>query len=49
MQLFLESTSPYMLPAAPGIFFTLDKRMDGEIRYKVTVTTHIIHCPVGLG
>ncbi|KAL3152373.1 hypothetical protein ABBQ32_001431 [Trebouxia sp. C0010 RCD-2024] len=32
--LFLERTSPHMLPAAPSIFFTLDKRMDGEIRYK---------------
>lgn len=35
VQLFLERTSPHMLPAASSIFFTLDKRMDGEIRYKV--------------
>lgn len=35
LQLFLERTNPHMLPAAASIFFTLDKRMDGEIRYKV--------------
>ncbi|KAL0051558.1 hypothetical protein WJX82_009797 [Trebouxia sp. C0006] len=32
--LFLERTSPHMLPAASSIFFTLDRRMDGEVRYK---------------
>lgn len=35
VQLFLERTSPHMLPAASSIFFTLDRRMDGEVRYKV--------------
>ena len=39
MQLFLERTNPHMLPAAASIFFTLDKRMDGEIRYKVELNT----------
>lgn len=32
--LFLERTNPHMLPAASSIFFTLDRRMDGEVRYK---------------
>lgn len=36
IQLFLERTSPHMLPAASSIFFTLDRRMDGEVRYKVS-------------
>ena len=40
MQLFLERTNPHMLPAASSIFFTLDKRMDGEVRYKVHDTLH---------
>lgn len=36
IQLFLERTSPHMLPAASSIFFTLDRQMDGEVRYKVS-------------
>ncbi len=35
VQLFLERTNPHMLPAASSTFFTLDRRMDGEVRYKV--------------
>ena len=41
VQLFLERTNPHMLPAASSIFFTLDKRMDGEIRYKVASPDHV--------
>jgi hypothetical protein len=45
IQLFLERTSPHMLPAASSIFFTLDQRMDGEVRYKVSCPSllHLLH------
>ena len=33
---FLEKTDPAMLPEASSIFKTLDKRMDGEVRFKVS-------------
>ena len=34
---FLEKTDPAMLPEASSIFKTLDKRMDGEVRFKVSL------------
>ena len=36
LQFFLERTNPHMLPAASSIFFTLDRCMNGEVRFKVS-------------
>ena len=36
-QAYLEKTDPAMLPEASSIFKTLDKRMDGEVRFKVSL------------
>lgn len=35
-QLFLERTNPRMRNCASSIFHTLDRRLDGEVRFKVT-------------
>lgn len=46
---FLERSNPKMLPAASSIFTTLDKHMDGQVRFKVGHTRmspshiHMLH------